>query len=238
MTKEAFVYCWTDNKTGMLYIGSHKGTIDDGYICSSKPMLEEYNKRPQDFTRQIISDGLFVDIRKFEEFLLNTLDVKNDPTFYNMHNGNGNFYLKNHTEEYKKRQSILLRGKKKRKCSYKKKLSDSHKQAISNSKKGKTYKPFTIKHKLNMSYSRIKFLKNNKNPLSGRIRSNETKSKISNSNSKQWIVTNPNNETIIVTNLGKYCIDNGLTFSCMIRVSKGERNHHKGYRVAKRLRSI
>jgi hypothetical protein len=34
-TKDSFVYCWTDHKTGMLYVGSHKGTIDDGYVCSS-----------------------------------------------------------------------------------------------------------------------------------------------------------------------------------------------------------
>ncbi len=27
--KEAFVYCWTDHKNKMLYVGSHKGSIDD-----------------------------------------------------------------------------------------------------------------------------------------------------------------------------------------------------------------
>ena len=34
--KEAFVYCWTDHKTNKLYVGVHKGSINDGYICSSK----------------------------------------------------------------------------------------------------------------------------------------------------------------------------------------------------------
>ena len=123
MEYEAFVYCWTDHKNKKLYIGSHKGTIDDGYICSSKLMLEEYRKRPEDFTRQIVAEGSFKDIRKFEEVLLKRFNVREDANFYNQHNGNGNFYLKNHTEEYKKRQSVLLKGMKKRKSSIKKTLN-------------------------------------------------------------------------------------------------------------------
>lgn len=30
---EAFVYVWTDKITNKLYVGVHKGTLDDGYIC-------------------------------------------------------------------------------------------------------------------------------------------------------------------------------------------------------------
>ena len=39
---ESFVYCWTDTKRNMLYVGKHKGDINDGYICSSKYFLSEY----------------------------------------------------------------------------------------------------------------------------------------------------------------------------------------------------
>jgi hypothetical protein len=78
---KAFVYCWTDHKTNMLYIGSHKGTIDDGYICSSKIMMEEYNLRSSDFTRQIIAEGTWDEMFKFEGKLLQSFDVKNDPLF-------------------------------------------------------------------------------------------------------------------------------------------------------------
>jgi hypothetical protein len=42
--KEAFVYCWTDKLHNKLYVGVHKGNVDDGYICSSKIMLKEYKK--------------------------------------------------------------------------------------------------------------------------------------------------------------------------------------------------
>lgn len=55
---EAFVYCWTDKATNKLYIGSQKGSTDDGYICSSKYMLKEFYERPDDFSRQIIADDL------------------------------------------------------------------------------------------------------------------------------------------------------------------------------------
>ena len=82
---EAFVYCWTDHLTNKLYVGSHKGSTEDGYICSSKYMMEEYNKRPGDFTRQIVAEGTFDDIRVLEEKILKSADVKNDDHYYNMH---------------------------------------------------------------------------------------------------------------------------------------------------------
>lgn len=109
---EAFVYCWTDHFTNKLYIGSHKGNPNDGYICSSKYMNEEYNKRPYDFTRQILAEGMFSDIRKLEEVLLNTMDVKNDDQFYNQHNGNGKFFLKHFTKEHREKLSKAFKGKK------------------------------------------------------------------------------------------------------------------------------
>lgn len=105
---EAFVYCWTDHKNNKLYVGSHKGPTYDGYVCSSKIMLREYKTRPQDFTRQIIAEGTWDDIFKFEGVILRSLDVKNDMLFYNMHNGSGNFRNKpgyKHTDEWKKENS-------------------------------------------------------------------------------------------------------------------------------------
>ena len=88
---EAFVYCWTDHKTNKLYIGSHKGSPKDGYICSSKYMMEEYNNRPSDFTRQIIATGNEKDIRKLETKLLSSLNAASCDYFYNKHNGFGEF---------------------------------------------------------------------------------------------------------------------------------------------------
>lgn len=53
--KYGFVYIWFDRKHKRYYIGSHWGTEDDGYICSSSWMKRAYNLRPNDFKRRILS---------------------------------------------------------------------------------------------------------------------------------------------------------------------------------------
>lgn len=52
--KYGFVYIWRDHKHKRYYIGSHWGTIDDGYVCSSSWMMAAYKKRPKDFSRRIL----------------------------------------------------------------------------------------------------------------------------------------------------------------------------------------
>lgn len=49
-----FVYIWRDRKHGRFYIGSHMGSANDGYICSSTWMRNAHDRRPQDFKRRII----------------------------------------------------------------------------------------------------------------------------------------------------------------------------------------
>lgn len=108
---EAFVYCWTDHKNNMLYVGSHKGNPDDGYVCSSKYMLEQYKLRPQDFTRQIVAQGLFADIRKLESVILKLVNARTNESFYNQSNADANFTLKFHTEKTKKMIGQKNRGR-------------------------------------------------------------------------------------------------------------------------------
>ena len=55
MEKYGFVYIWRDKKHGRYYIGSHWGTEDDGYVCSSSWMKQAYKNRPQDFRRKILA---------------------------------------------------------------------------------------------------------------------------------------------------------------------------------------
>lgn len=160
---EAFVYCWTDKKTNMLYVGSHKGSIDDGYICSSKYMLEEYNKRPSDFSRQIVATGLHEQMRRLESSILLSIDAASDKKFYNMHNNNGVYILKKHTELTKMKISNSEKGKivsekSKQKMRLSKlgeknnrygiKLSEKTKKKMSESAKGRV---FTEEHKKKLS---------------------------------------------------------------------------------------
>jgi hypothetical protein len=111
MLKEAFVYCWIDNSKDMLYIGSHNGSVDDGYVCSSKYMNEEYNQRPQDFTRLVLAKGKTKEMRKLEETLLTTLGAAQSEYYYNRSNGNKKFYNSRCSEEHKRRISENLKGK-------------------------------------------------------------------------------------------------------------------------------
>jgi hypothetical protein len=112
MRKDSFVYCWTDHKYKKLYIGAHKGTVNDGYICSSKVMLEEHASRPQDFTRHIIAEGIYKDMLSLETAILCSVNAKLNEDYYNLHNGDGKFYNKRQSEEAKIKIGLSRKGKK------------------------------------------------------------------------------------------------------------------------------
>ena len=54
--KYGFVYIWRDRKYKRFYIGSHWGTKEDGYVCSSTWMRQAYSYRPEDFKRRILTE--------------------------------------------------------------------------------------------------------------------------------------------------------------------------------------
>lgn len=153
----------------MLYVGSHKGSTDDGYVCSSKYMLEEYNKRPEDFSRQIVAEGNLSDIRKLETKILQSVNAALNEQFYNRHENDG-FYFDGwkkgeFTEEHRRKMSEAKKGKK---------LSESHRQNILNNRTGKKNSP---EHKAALVASRI-----------GSKHSEETKRKISETKKKNPVV--------------------------------------------------
>ena len=79
-----FVYRWYDSSNGMYYVGSHKGTVDDGYIGGGLRFRRSYNKRPECFTREILYTG--DDYRELEEFILIEIDAENNVEYYNLKN--------------------------------------------------------------------------------------------------------------------------------------------------------
>lgn len=156
---EAFVYCWTDHKNNMLYVGSHKGNPGDGYICSSKYMLEQYKVRPQDFTRQIVAEGLFADIRKLESMILKSANARTNESFYNQSNNDANFTLKFHTEKTKKAISLKNRGNRREDLSERNKLGHS----------------FETRKKISKNHYDVS---GKKNPMHGKKHSEESKQKM------------------------------------------------------------
>jgi len=109
---EAFLYCWTDKKNNKLYLGYHKGNSNDGYVCSSKVMLKEYNQNPKDFNRQIIACGTANDCRNLESILLKKINAAKNENFYNQNNMDGKFVCSGHNEITRKKISKALIGKK------------------------------------------------------------------------------------------------------------------------------
>lgn len=49
-----FIYLWRDKKKNMFYLGSHMGTVNDGYTGSSEWFKNAISKRPADFKRRIL----------------------------------------------------------------------------------------------------------------------------------------------------------------------------------------
>ena len=184
-TNEAFLYCWTDHATNQLYIGWHKGSVDDGYICSSKYMKEQYKQRPDHFTREIIAFGTTKDITNLETLLLRSVDAKNDDQFYNRHNGDGFYRYGKHSEETKRKISKGKTGKRRPD------LSERNKTELNPSKMGLCGRDTS--NEKNPMYNRkhtpesIRKIKlNRKGKGKGRRLSEETKKKMSDAKKIYW----------------------------------------------------
>jgi len=83
---ESFVYLWINKDTDRKYVGKHKGTADDGYICSSEQMLEEYNDCPSRFVRTILAYGSDQEMLELETMLLLQLRSSKSHMYYNLSN--------------------------------------------------------------------------------------------------------------------------------------------------------
>lgn len=127
--KEAFVYKWYDGLKNMYYIGVHKGDPNDGYICSSKLVLEQYNIRPYDFNRTILKYGTLDEMLEYETALLKFVNAKENLNFYNQHNGDGKFINKGNDLQTRKKISESLKKYVK---------TEEHRKNLGASRKGKT----------------------------------------------------------------------------------------------------
>jgi len=158
--KEAFVYSWKNKTTGKIYVGWHKGSEYDGYVCSSKVLMEEYTANPDNFERFIIAHGTAEDMAALETAILESVNAKDSPEYYNQHNGNGLFHLRAHTAAAKEKISRAKRGKKR---------PDLTKRNLENNP---AKNPETAK-KMGRPMA------NNNNPMFGKKHSNETRAKLS-----------------------------------------------------------
>ena len=170
LNSPAIVYAWSDHLTGKVYCGSHKGSDNDGYICSSKYMLKEYKERPQDFTRQIIAKGAWKDCialeKKINEQLIKSIETTyNKQAFPAIVNEVHPMLGKKHTEAALKKISETGKGRK---------LSEEHKKKLHSGNIGNKH---TLGYKHSIE-SRLKISEAGRN----RKQSEETKKKIGDAN--------------------------------------------------------
>jgi len=83
---EAFVYRWRNSLTREWYIGYHKGTESDGYICSSRtarPRIET----EAGWSRRILRWGTKKDMLALEHRILKRLRAATNPRSLNRSHG-------------------------------------------------------------------------------------------------------------------------------------------------------
>jgi hypothetical protein len=81
--KEAFVYRWREISTNKWYVGYHKGTADDGYICSSKIAKPLIQSNPNNWQRKILRWGTKKEMVALERRILVALKARTNPNSYN-----------------------------------------------------------------------------------------------------------------------------------------------------------
>lgn len=165
---EAFVYSWKNKNTGMEYVGYHKGSVDDGYVSSSKNEMfwEDYNLGLLE--REILFEGTC------EECIKKESNILRNRGFDNLYNRNLNGKIV-WTEDVRKKVSDSLKGRKQSKEHVNKraeslkgresgfkgkehseetinkmkqvKRSDNHKKSISKALKGRVSPTKGIAHK-------------------------------------------------------------------------------------------
>jgi hypothetical protein len=100
---KAFVYKWTHLPTMKWYVGYHKGTPDDGYICSSKVVKPMILSNPDEWLREIIDTGEPLDMLSLETEILTLFNAKKDERSFNKHNGDGKWTTTNRKQSPEQR---------------------------------------------------------------------------------------------------------------------------------------
>jgi len=113
---KAFVYIDQDlgvtpNKWYIRFKMGNYWEIGYTYPTHSKIVRKLREERPKDFRWFLVSCGSKEEMVQEEAELLKSVDAKNNPLYYNLHNGNGNFLLKNHTNETKKKIRVKAIGR-------------------------------------------------------------------------------------------------------------------------------
>jgi len=231
--KTGFIYIWYDSKRKMYYLGCHYGTINDGYICSSRRMRDAYRRRPENFKRRIIQKNIDKEVLLEQEHKWLQLIADNELgiKYYNLskkHFGHWHIddqsnknvreklseaskklhqdpeYQKKYLEGRKKLSPQTLEQIAKRSLSNTgKKKTEETKRKISESNKGKILGPLSDEHRKKVSDA----LSGEKNPFYGKQHDPELKKQMNAKTSATMKGRPPNNAKYIK---GSFWWNNGV----------------------------
>ena len=83
---ESFLYLWVNRENDKKYLGKHKGTLHDSYVCSSDAMKYDFFNTPEKFIRTILAQGTDAEMSNLETTLIKALNASSSPLFYNLAN--------------------------------------------------------------------------------------------------------------------------------------------------------
>ena len=86
---EAYLYRYTNTLTNQQYVGIHKGSVDDAYKHSSTntDFQKVFSDSKSKLSFEVLYFGNFNEMRNLEYRILTDEDARNNPLFYNKHNG-------------------------------------------------------------------------------------------------------------------------------------------------------
>ena len=245
MNKNGLIYVFVDNNEKPFYVGK---TTDlqkriKGHLleCKEKNKLYKYNK-----LRKILSSGK--NIEEITIIIEDNIDIElldDKEIHYIKKLREEGYKLTNLTDGGDGGDTLSNNPKKEQILEYRKKLrqTTNWNQKMSQSKKGVSWGKHSEKTKKKLSENRkgIEFSDEHKNKLSiarkQRITTDETKRKMSETskgriNIKKYKLKDPNGVEHITTNgLTKFCEENNLTSANLMKVLKGDREHHKKWTI-------
>lgn len=140
---DSFVYKWTNKTLDKIYIGYHKRTEDDGYVCSSasKRFWNDFNNADCIWEREILHKGTMEECQEVENRILNELDITSESVYNQRNNLMFNFddEMRNKlSEAAKKRNQDPKYIEKLRQASKKQWENPAHRERIKQTHTGKS----------------------------------------------------------------------------------------------------